>query len=54
VIILDAANDLINQPDESGATPISYTVLNGHRKIVRFLINLRGPRPYRCQSPPDL
>jgi ankyrin repeat protein len=36
--ILGADDSLVNQKDESGATPIHYAALNGHRRIVRLLI----------------
>jgi hypothetical protein len=36
--ILDANDELINQWDESGATPLHYAALNGHREIARLLV----------------
>ena len=36
--ILGADNSLVNQKDESGATPVHYAALNGHRQIVRLLV----------------
>jgi hypothetical protein len=36
--ILDANEDLANQRDESGASPLHYATLNGHREIARLLI----------------
>jgi PhnB protein len=36
--ILDANGELVNQRDESGATPLHYATLNGHRHIARLLI----------------
>ncbi|HLY60718.1 MAG TPA: ankyrin repeat domain-containing protein [Terriglobia bacterium] len=36
--ILDADNGLVNQKDASGATPIHYAAFNGHRDMVRLLV----------------
>ena len=36
--ILGADNSLVNQKDESGATPVHYAALNGHSHIVRLLV----------------
>jgi hypothetical protein len=36
--ILDASDDLTNQRDESGATPLHYATLNGHFEIARLLV----------------
>ena len=36
--ILDADNSLVNQKDASGATPMHYAALNGHRDMVRLLV----------------
>jgi len=36
--ILDANDEIVNRRDESGATPLHYATLNGHRQIVRLLI----------------
>jgi ankyrin repeat protein len=36
--ILDTDDDLANQRDESGATPLHYATLSGHRHVVRLLL----------------
>jgi hypothetical protein len=36
--ILDADNSLVNQKDESGATPLHYAAIHGHTHIVRLLV----------------
>src|SRR5262245_63241815 len=36
--MLDANDEIVNQRDESGATPLHYATLNGHRQIVRLLL----------------
>jgi len=36
--ILDANGEIVNQRDESGAAPLHYATLNGHRQIVRLLL----------------
>jgi len=36
--ILEADNSLVNQKDESGATPVHYAALSGHSHIVRLLV----------------
>jgi PhnB protein len=36
--ILDTNGEIVNQRDESGATPIHYATLNGRRQIVRLLL----------------
>ena len=36
--ILESDDRLANQRDESGATPLHYATLNGHRQIVRLLL----------------
>lgn len=36
--ILESDERLANQRDESGATPLHYAALNGHRQIVQLLI----------------
>lgn len=36
--ILDTNDELVNQRDESGATPLHYATLNGHRQVVRLLL----------------
>lgn len=36
--ILDADDRLVNQKDESGATPVHHAALNGHSHIVRLLV----------------
>jgi PhnB protein len=36
--VLDANGELVNQRDESGATPLHYATLNGYREITRLLI----------------
>lgn len=36
--VLEADGSLANQKDESGATPLHYAALNGHRDIVRLLV----------------
>src|SRR5262245_59305560 len=38
VAILETNDELVNQRDESGATPLHYATLNGHRQIVRLLV----------------
>ena len=35
---LDANEDLANGNDESGASPLHYATLNGHREVARLLI----------------
>ena len=40
--VLDVNAHLINQRDESGATPLHYAAFNGHREIVRLLIQRGG------------
>ena len=37
-IILDSNERLANQRDESGATPLHYAALNGHRPVVKLLL----------------
>ena len=34
--ILESNDRLANQRDESGATPLHYATLNGHRQIVQL------------------
>jgi ankyrin repeat protein len=36
--ILESDDRLANQRDESGATPLHYAALNGHRQIVQLLL----------------
>jgi ankyrin repeat protein len=36
--LLETDNRLVNQRDESGATPLHYATLNGHRQIVHLLL----------------
>jgi len=36
--ILESDDRLANQRDESGATPLHYATLNGHRQIVQLLL----------------
>lgn len=36
--ILESDDRLVNLRDESGATPLHYATLNGHRQIVRLLL----------------
>jgi ankyrin repeat protein len=36
--ILDANAELINQRDESGATPLHYAAFHGHRPVVQLLL----------------
>jgi ankyrin repeat protein len=36
--ILGEDDSLVNQKDESGATPVHYAALNGHSQIVRLLV----------------
>jgi len=36
--ILESNDRLANQRDESGATPLHYATLNGHRQIVQLLL----------------
>ena len=36
--ILESDERLANQRDESGATPLHYATLNGHRQIVQLLL----------------
>lgn len=36
--ILESDDRLANQGDESGATPLHYATLNGHRQIVQLLL----------------
>ena len=47
--ILGADNSLVNQKDESGATPVHYAALNGHSHIVRLLVQ-RGADVNRTDS----
>jgi len=37
-VILESDGRLANQRDESGATPLHYATLNGHRQIVQLLL----------------
>jgi ankyrin repeat protein len=37
-VILQSNERLANQRDESGATPLHYAALNGHRPIVQLLV----------------
>ena len=37
-VILESDHSLANQKDESGATPLHYAALHGHRPIVQLLI----------------
>jgi ankyrin repeat protein len=34
--ILESDDNLANQRDKSGATPLHYAALNGHRRIVQL------------------
>lgn len=36
--LLQAGRELVNQRDESGATPLHYAALNGHRPVVQLLV----------------
>jgi ankyrin repeat protein len=36
--ILDVHGGLVDQRDESGATPLHYAALAGHRRVVRLLV----------------
>ena len=36
--ILDADSELVNQRDESGATPLHYAAFNGQRQMVQLLL----------------
>jgi ankyrin repeat protein len=36
--ILESDGRLANQRDESGATPLHYAALNGHRQVVQLLV----------------
>jgi len=36
--ILDADGGLVNQRDETGAAPLHYAALNGHRQVVQLLL----------------
>ncbi|HEV2494341.1 MAG TPA: ankyrin repeat domain-containing protein [Terriglobia bacterium] len=36
--LLEADCSLANQKDESGATPVHYAAFNGHRHVVRLLV----------------
>jgi len=36
--LLETDDRLVNQRDESGATPLHYATLNGHRQIVQLLL----------------
>ncbi len=36
--ILDVDGQLIDQRDQSGATPLHYAAFNGHRQVVRLLV----------------
>lgn len=36
--VLDAHAQLANQHDETGATPLHHAALNGHREVVRLLV----------------
>src|SRR5437867_7128981 len=47
--ILEADDSLVNQKDESGATPVHYAALNGHSHIVRLLVQ-RGADVNRTDS----
>ena len=38
IAILESDDRLANLRDESGATPLHYATLNGHRQIVRLLL----------------
>jgi|SRR5262245_21507850 len=38
IAILETNLELVNQRDESGATPLHYATLNGQRDIVRLLV----------------
>ncbi|MBZ5593952.1 MAG: ankyrin repeat domain-containing protein [Acidobacteriia bacterium] len=38
-VILQSNERLANQRDESGATPLHYAALNGHRPIVQLLVD---------------
>jgi ankyrin repeat protein len=40
--LLEADERLANQRDESGATPLHYATLNGHRQIVQLLVERGG------------
>jgi ankyrin repeat protein len=37
--ILDADSELVNQRDESGATPLHYAAFNGRRQMVQLLLD---------------
>ena len=37
--ILDTNGELVRQRDESGATPVHYAALHGHREVVRLLLD---------------
>jgi ankyrin repeat protein len=47
--ILESDDRLANQRDESGATPLHYATLNGHRQIVQLLLE-RGADINRTDS----
>ena len=47
--ILESEDRLANQKDESGATPLHYATLNGHRQIVQLLLE-RGADINRTDS----
>ena len=38
ISILDNNYNLVNQRDDSGATPLHYATVNGHQQIVRLLV----------------
>jgi ankyrin repeat protein len=40
--ILESDDRLASQRDESGATPLHYAALNGHRQIVQLLLERRA------------